>query len=266
MQDRFFERDAVRLRYRDEGDGAAVLWLHGWTLDLQMWDLQAQALRDEFRIIRLDRRGFGRSTGYPSVADDVADLSALCNFLQLERVALVGMSQGARVAAAFAQARPAALSCVVLDGPPNLETTRSEVPLAQFRELVRAEGLAGFRREWRRHPLVQLLNPNQQVRAMLDDMIARYPGADLLAAPPAVAALPAPPALESLQIPVLVLYGAHDSRSRAAAARALAARLPDAESAVINAAGHMPNLDNPHDYNAKVRAFLARHTALPLTR
>jgi pimeloyl-ACP methyl ester carboxylesterase len=157
---------------------------------------------------------------------------------------------------------PAAVSCLVLDGPPNLETTRSEVPLAHFRELVRAQGMEAFRGEWRRHPLTQLRGANQQVQATLDDMIARYPGGDLLATPAAVAAPPRPAALESLRIPVLVLYGDHESRSRAAAARALAARLPNAECAVIAAAGHMPNLDNPDGYNASVRAFLARHAAV----
>jgi pimeloyl-ACP methyl ester carboxylesterase len=262
MQDRFFKRDGVQLRYRDEGRGPAVLWLHGWTLDLQMWELQAQALRDQFRLIRLDRRGFGLSSGRPSLEHDVEDLSALCTLLGLERVALVGMSQGARAAVAFAQVMPVAVSCLVLDGPPNFATTRSEVPLAHFRELVRAQGMQAFRREWRRHPLTQLRSANQQLQALLDDMIARYPGGDLLVAPAAVAALRAPPALESLRIPVLVLYGDHESRSRAAAARALAARLPNAECAVIAAAGHMPNLDNPDSYNTTVREFLARHAAV----
>jgi pimeloyl-ACP methyl ester carboxylesterase len=243
-----------------------VLWLHGWTLDLEMWELQVQALRDQFRMIRLDRRGFGRSAGRPSVTEDEEDLAALCRLLDLERVALVGMSQGARVAVAFAQARPAAVRCLVLDGPPNFDTSRSEVPLAHFRELVRDQGMEAFRREWRRHPLTQLRSRNPQAQALLDDMIARSPGGDLLTASAAVAAPVPPAALESLRIPVLVLYGDHESRSRAAAARALAERLPNAECAVIGAAGHMPNLDNPQDYNAKVRAFLARHGALPLTQ
>src|SRR5580658_9719031 len=262
MPDRYFLRNSVKLRFRAEGCGPAVLWLHGWTLDLQMWELQAQSLRDQFRVIRLDRRGFGLSSGRPSLEQDVEDLSALFSFLGLERLALVGMSQGARAAVAFAQAMPVAVSCLVLDGPPNFETTRSEVPLAHFRELVRAQGMEAFRREWRQHPLTQLRSTNQQVQAMLDDMLARYPGGDLLGAPAAVAALAAPAALESLRIPVLVLYGDHESRSRAAAARALVARLPNAERAVIADAGHMPNLDNPDSYNTKVRAFLARYAAV----
>ena len=259
MQDRYFIRNGVQLRFRDEGDGPAVLWLHGWTLDLQMWDGQAQALRDQFRMIRPDRRGFGLSAGRPSLQEDVADLRALYSFLGLRRVALVGMSQGARVAVAFAQALPAAVSCLVLDGPPDLQA-RSEVPLEHFRELVRAQGMEAFRREWRRHALTQLRTTDAQPHTLLDAMLARYPGGDLVDAPAEAAASPSPGALDSLRMPALILYGDHENRGRAAAARALAAQLPNAERAVIAAAGHMPNLDNPQRYNEVVRAFLTRHS------
>jgi 3-oxoadipate enol-lactonase len=266
IQDRYFTRAGLQLHFRDEGSGPAVVLLHGWTLDLQMWELQAQTLRNQFRVIRLDRRGFGLSSGYPSQEQDVDDMSALCSFLGLERVALVGMSQGARAAVAFAQAMPAAVSCLVLDGPPDFAAARGEVPMAHYRQLVRAQGMEAFRAEWQRHPLTQLRGANQEVRAMLDAMIARYPGRDLLDAPPENTALSEPAALEALRVPVLILYGDHESPGRAAAAKALAARLPNARRAVIADAGHMPNLDNPDSYNATVRAFLAQHGPAPVIR
>jgi 3-oxoadipate enol-lactonase len=266
MQDQYFNRDGIRLRFRAEGSGPAVVLLHGWTLDLQMWEPQAQALRAQFRVIRLDRRGFGLSSGRPSQEQDVDDLSALCSFLGLERVAFVGMSQGARAAVAFAQAMPEAVSCLVLDGPPDFATASGEVPMAHYRQLVRAQGMEAFRAEWRRHPLTQLRGANQEARAMLEAMIARYPGRDLLDMPPEVTALPEPAALETLRVPALILYGDHESASRVDAAKALAARLPNASRSVIADAGHMPNLDNPDSYNATVHAFLTQHATLPVTR
>ena len=57
--DRFLPVPGARLRFRDEGSGVALVLIHGWTLDLEMWSPQAQPLRDRFRIIRMDRRGFG---------------------------------------------------------------------------------------------------------------------------------------------------------------------------------------------------------------
>ena len=71
-----FAVPGARLRYRDEGAGRAVVFVHGWTLDLEMWEPQSP-LAAELRLVRYDRRGFGLSTGLPSLAEDVADLRAL---------------------------------------------------------------------------------------------------------------------------------------------------------------------------------------------
>jgi pimeloyl-ACP methyl ester carboxylesterase len=41
--DFYLETSGVRLRYRDEGRGCAVILVHGWTLDLEQWDSQTSA-------------------------------------------------------------------------------------------------------------------------------------------------------------------------------------------------------------------------------
>src|SRR5262245_7806954 len=95
--DRYVEINGARLRYRDEGHGDAIVLIHGWTLDLDMWEPQVGPLSSRFRVLRLDRRGFGLSSGEPGLADDAADVVALCKFLGIAHAAFVGMSQGARV-------------------------------------------------------------------------------------------------------------------------------------------------------------------------
>ena len=111
--DRYFEHKAARLRYRDAGSGPAVVLVHGWTLDLEMWDLQAAALQSGWRVVRYDRRGFGRSSGRPSTEQDCEDLVALCDHLALARVALVGMSQGVRPVLQWAASTPRRVACLV---------------------------------------------------------------------------------------------------------------------------------------------------------
>ena len=63
--------------YVDEGKGPAIVLVHGWALDLTMWDLVASALRSRYRVIRYDRRGFGGSTGQPDLQRDADDLMTL---------------------------------------------------------------------------------------------------------------------------------------------------------------------------------------------
>jgi 3-oxoadipate enol-lactonase len=269
--DRYFTADGARLRYRDEGSGPAVLLVHGWTLDLEMWNPLTAALRSGYRIVRLDRRGFGLSSGQPDLRRDIADLGALCRLLSLERVSLIGMSQGARVVLGLASAAGTNISCLVLDGPPALTDGAvardaagdDEIPLARYTALARTEGIGAFRREWAAHPLVQLRSSEPQARELLYSMIDRYPGHELLQAAAPAGPAPDPIQLESIAVPVLVMTGEYELASRVEAADLLMQRLPCAERAVVAAAGHLPNLDNPVAYGNLVRAFLDRHaTAL----
>jgi pimeloyl-ACP methyl ester carboxylesterase len=266
--DRYFTADGARLRYRDEGRGPPVVMAHGWTLDLQMWEPQVAALRDAYRLIRLDRRGFGLSSGRPSVIQDIADLGSLCDRLAIDRIALIGMSQGARAAMGFALTAPERVSCLILDGPPdytrNPLPSDDEVPVSHYRGVVRTGGMAAFRREWTAHPLLSLRSGDPRMREILNAMIMRYPGNDLVEPFATVDAAAGLPLSDSLDVPVLVITGDQDLASRTRAANHLAERLSKAARAVIPAAGHLPNLDNPSVYNAVVRAFLELH-ADPLT-
>jgi pimeloyl-ACP methyl ester carboxylesterase len=258
--DRELSTQQARLRFRDEGSGPALLLIHGWSLDLDMWEPQARALRDSFRIIRFDRRGFGLSAGTPSIAADVADALALCEHLGLESLALVGMSQGARIAAHLAARRPELVSRVAFDGAPagildDGMVSYSEIPMAAYRELVRAGRLAEFREQWSRHPLSRLHTRDAPTRELLERIRGRYRALDL-EHPAADSAPLAPLGAESIRSPALIISGALDLDSRLRTAEALARALASSERAVVPEAGHMPNLDNPGAYNSALRAFL----------
>jgi 3-oxoadipate enol-lactonase len=258
--DRYFDVAGIRLRFRDEGAGPAVILLHGWTFDLEMWDPQVAALRAEFRLVRIDRRGHGLSGGLADSAQDATDIASLCRHLKLMSVALLGMSQGARGALRFASLQPRQVTALILDGPPNLDdhATDEEVPMQHFRELVRKGGLAAFRQEWRNHALVQLWTEVAALRSQVDAMIARYPGRELLN-PAAAGTAAAPLSVNLIRTPTLVLSGACDLPSRLQSARNLCAALPAAEHMVLPDAGHLINLDRPALYSKLCRAFLLRH-------
>jgi len=257
--DQFVVVDGARLRFRDEGRGPAVLLVHGWTLDLEMWDPLVSALRDAFRLIRLDRRGHGLSRGIAAPERDSEDLAALCQHLGLTRVALHGMSQGVRAVLGFPARAPEQVQALILDGPPPLDSAADpEVPLDQYAALVRTGGIEAFRHEWARHPLMQLRTRNPEARALLAAMLARYAGDDLTH--PASRAEPAARLrLDSLTVPTLVLSGEYDLAGRKRAARRLTARLSHAELAEIPGAGHLPNLDSPDAYSKLCRQFLTHH-------
>ena len=260
--DQFLMVDDARLRFRDEGAGPAVILLHGWTLDLEMWDPQVARLRQEFRLVRVDRRGHGFSSGTPSPARDATDVGALCHHLGLTRVVVIGMSQGARSALAFAGGAPERVDAIILDGPPSFELAPAEedVPFEHFRTVARTHGMPAFRREWLRHPLTQLHAADAQMRAHLINMIERFAGNEFTAPPLESVVLPVPALPRSSNAPALVLSGELDVPRRIQSAERLSVQLPCAERAVITGAGHLPGLDRPDEYSEICRAFLNRHT------
>jgi pimeloyl-ACP methyl ester carboxylesterase len=263
--DLYLETDGVRLRYRDEGLGSVVILLHGWTLDLDQWDLQAAALSGEFRVIRLDRRGFGLSSGLPSSAADAADLLALYRRLGFECAALVGMSQGARAVLQFAASHPRMVSCFILDGPPHVGAADAaggsshDVPYEHYRKVAQTQGLAAFRREWSEHALARLRTDDPEAHALLARMIARYPGRDLTDTTAQPHAVPIAQGFEAANQPALIMNGEFDLDSRKRCAEHLALQLAQVERVGIPGAGHLCNLDNPRAYNESLKGFLKRH-------
>jgi pimeloyl-ACP methyl ester carboxylesterase len=94
-----------------------------------------------------------------------------------------------------------------------------------------------------------------RARTLLREMVNRYPGHDLLADDTERVASMGD--LSQLDLPVLIINGEHDSDARIGTGTDLARALPDARLAVIPAAGHLANLDNPGAYNAALGEFLS---------
>jgi non-heme chloroperoxidase len=92
-------RDGTDLYIKDWGSGRPVILTHGWPLNADSWDVQAQALAEAgFRVIAYDRRGFGRSGqpwdgyNYDTLADDLADVMKAAGADQ--DATIVGFSMG----------------------------------------------------------------------------------------------------------------------------------------------------------------------------
>jgi len=83
--------------HHDAGSGDCVVLIHGHPFDRTLWDPQVTALRDSFRVLVPDLRGFGRSPVTPgrvTMRELAADIEELLDGLGIARAALVGLSMG----------------------------------------------------------------------------------------------------------------------------------------------------------------------------
>ena len=104
----------TRIYYETGGSGRAVVFIHGFALNLREWDDQVKALSPHYRVVAYDRRGFGQSTGFPDPSSDPGDLKALFDTLGIRSAVLVGHSAGASIALRFALAHGDRVDALVL--------------------------------------------------------------------------------------------------------------------------------------------------------
>ena len=258
------EINGVRIHYEIAGAGEPLVLIHGWSLNLRMWEPQVREFGREYRVIRIDRRGFGESTGAEDVTWDADDLRQLLDVLGVERAHVLGMSQGARVALAFAVRFPQRVNRLILHGSPppdgfGLTITGSDrLNQAEFEAIAKTDGIEAARRAWAKHPLMEVPAGNVSARKAVDQLIASYRGGRWLNPTAASGPIPAPSMadLASVKASTLVIVGDREIPYLRITADALTYAIPGARKVEISGGGHMINLIEPARYNGAVLDFL----------
>jgi pimeloyl-ACP methyl ester carboxylesterase len=264
--DQFIDVGEASLRVRTAGAGPAVVLVHGWALDLDMWQAQMAALARWYRVIAFDRRGFGRSSGMPGIEHDVSDIERLLERFGISQAAIVGMSQGARVALRWTMRHPGPAVCMVLDGPPREGLPQAsgiaqEIPMEHYRDLVRREGIDAFRQRWLQHPFMHLHTSAPGAHRLLQQIAARYPAQDLQTDELSQLSPVNERDLQRLHVPTLIVSGERDSHERRSIAAQLTDALPNVQLKIIPNAGHLSALDNPETYANVLHEFFSSQPA-----
>jgi pimeloyl-[acyl-carrier protein] methyl ester esterase len=261
-------RGMSALHYEMRGRGKDLVLLHGWGLNLGVWDELGRMLARRFRIIAIDLPGHGRSDWDPQAATPAAQAWRVHETLAplTERYALLGWSLGGQLALDLAAAMPAGIERLVLVAttPKFLAGAgwrfgMAPALLTQLADAVRSGRDAavdellvlcarGSAPRTARKVLGQLRRALRVHGAAHPDALAngleRLRDCDLR------------PALPLLRVPSLVIAGEHDRITPAAAARALTARLDGARYVEFARAAHAPFLSHPARFAQILCRFL----------
>lgn len=243
----------------DEGEGAPIVLMHGWTADVHFWDdLAPRLVADGWRVIRFDLRGHGRSPvrGPYAFEELSADLECLIAELRLETPVLAGLSLGGFLSMIHAIRHPGTLRAVVLadtwTGPvpsdadicetlPGVDAGPQE--LARWWVERRGGGAAAVERD-------PVLSAKRDRFASLSAAGIRHAIEACLGRPSVHERLGA------IDVPALVIAGEDEQVFSPAMHADMAARIPHGQLMVIRGAGHHSATDAPADFAAIVRGFL----------
>ncbi len=122
---RFITIDGVRFHYRDEGTGPVVLLLHANFSNLIDWDPWVEALKDRYRVVRLDMSSHGLTgpdpTGDYTQERTLALTERFIDALGIKKLSLGGTSMGGTVAIHYTAAHPDRVERLILLSPGSLE-------------------------------------------------------------------------------------------------------------------------------------------------
>lgn len=255
----------MRLHVEASGTGAVPLvCLHGWGLNLRVFDGLREQLPPGQAVIGIDLPGHGGSGWDAARASFEAQAEWLLEHLP-ERCHLLGWSLGGQLALQLATRAPARVATLILIATtPRFAAGADWVPgLAQPVMQRFAEHLA---RDWqgtvREFLQLQVRGSRdaQGVLALLEQALqaqgqarpaALRAGLEILNAVDLRARLPA------VTAPALLITGQHDSITPPAAGVYLAQALRTARLAELKRAGHAPFLSHPAAVSQLVRDFLA---------
>jgi 3-oxoadipate enol-lactonase len=258
-------RPDATLRYWTGGvaGGRAVVLLHGATLDHRAWSPQVEVLQERFWLVVPDLRAHGESTGSFDFDAAVQDVFALLDELSIGPVVLVGLSLGGNLVQEVVRRAPEQVSAIVVaDATCN---TGARHPMATSLTVAALNAHAMLPGDHFARYAAQMIALDPQVQRYALDANRHRPNRETvrILASLLTGALK-PEQGYRLPVPALLVHGQLDHLGDIAlSTRAWAQREPLAEYAVIPAAGHASNLDNPAAFTTTLLAFLDR--ALPAT-
>lgn len=253
--------------YEIAGAGAPLVLVHAGICDSRMWDDQVAVFAQHYQVVRYDLRGYGQTPAVAGPFAHHADLSALLQYLGIERAHLLGCSMGGSACLDFALAYPTLVETLTLVGSspsgyranrpipaqlPAVDEALQRGDFAQAAELEVQIWVDGIGRT------PDQLSPalRERVRAM--DTIALQNEVLELGEPQPLE----PPAVErlhELQVPTLLLVGDLDQPRVLDAIALMAGHLALAHHVVMPGTAHLPNLEQPARFNELVLNFLAHH-------
>jgi 3-oxoadipate enol-lactonase len=257
------------LHYVEEGvtDGLPVIFLHGFPFSHKMWTGQLTVLASFCRSIAYDLRGHGMSDvgdGQFSIEAHVDDLISLLDALNIERVAIVGLSMGGYITLRALERNPERFVAAVLcDTRSEADSNEGKIRRFAGAKMVKIDGSKAFAEGFVKAVFApESFDRHPSAVAMIQRIIEKTSPLSIAGTLLALASRPdTTESLSKIALPTLILVGEKDVTTPPEASRSMHEKIRGSELHIIGRAAHMSNLENPEQFNGKLVEFLKKIAA-----
>jgi pimeloyl-ACP methyl ester carboxylesterase len=254
-----------------EPDAPPLLLVHGLAGSTAWWDSVVPMLARNFRLIRVDLRGHGKSPsprrGYDT-ATQASGVAAALGSLGISRCSVVGHSTGGYVATALAeQQRDAVVAVTVIDTGPSPEAIIPQGLLSRLallpipgRLLWRLQSEATVRKLLRAGAFFREVDIPRDVIESIQSMTHRAFAGTARGSLQYIRQRSVPDRLAALGLPVQVIFGVEDRRYQASLATDEYRVIPDVRIELLEGVGHTPMLEDPQTTGRLLSDFMANNS------
>jgi 3-oxoadipate enol-lactonase len=253
--------NGITINYQIDGPDSApcLVFSNSLATTLAMWDDQAAAMKDSFRVLRYDQRGHGGTDApagrYP-FDTLLADAMGLLDALSISKAHFAGLSMGGATALGLAERHPDRFAGIIVCDSPCKSTPQSSQQWEERIAIAQKQGMESLVEptvsRWF-PPETMANNPPylDKVRAM----VRETPVNGFIGCAAALADHDYVAALSTVRCPVLFMVGEKDAP--APAMRKLNEQLPGSRYVELKGAGHISNMERPAEFTQAIRDFIA---------
>lgn len=246
-------------------DELTIVFIHGFPFNKTIWQQQLKSLPNNVRGISYDIRGFGNSSTdhfFLNIDLFATDLLNFIDSLKIEKCVLCGISMGGYIALrTFELSSNKIAGLVLCDTNCIADTNEGKVKRFASIEIIRNGGKDEFTESFIKNVFSNVtLTHNPEVVEYLREVIKGTSDDTICSTQMAMASrTDTSSVLPNIKVPTLVIRGENDKLMTEEHVNQLNTGIAKSELITISKAGHLPNLENPNDFNEALNKFLHKH-------
>lgn len=245
-----------------EENKQAIIFVHAFPLCNRMWDKQTEALKDKFRVVVYDLRGFGYSEygdGHFSIDSHVSDLISIVDSMKLDKPVVCGLSMGGYITLRALELYQSKFKgAIIADSKAEGDNNPTKHARAEQMKMIKNGQRDQFTENFIKAALSETnYNEKPEIVEFLKKIIGWQKNEAITGSLLTLAArTDTTEGLDKFDLKMLIMAGKEDKLTPPEFSKIIYGKTRNSDLKLISNAGHLPNIENPDEFNAAILDFM----------